>query len=227
MTAVSSKEKGFTLIELLVVIAIIAILAAILFPLFARAKENARGATCASNLRELGQGMKLYGDDWCGRFPIAFEWGHTISYPNLPEVLQKYVKQRQDTGIWRCPSDIGDGIAGGDRTPYWKKYGDTSYGWPAQNYKWWGFPWLAGLPEDNPVDLAGMNTTIAKWIWRLPLSKRQMMFDHNPFHYTVRYGQGDRFQCTGFNNVVYVDGHVKPVEYQRFLDYLWGDREPP
>lgn len=59
-------KRGFTLIELLVVIAIIAILAAILFPVFARARERARRATCQSNLKQIGMAINMYGDDYDG-----------------------------------------------------------------------------------------------------------------------------------------------------------------
>ena len=67
----SSTRQGFTLIELLVVIAIIAILAAILFPIFTAAKEQGRQAQCLSNLRQLGMGFRAYSDDWNGRLPAA------------------------------------------------------------------------------------------------------------------------------------------------------------
>jgi prepilin-type N-terminal cleavage/methylation domain-containing protein/prepilin-type processing-associated H-X9-DG protein len=63
------KRKGFTLIELLVVIAIIAILAAILFPVFARARENARRASCMSNLQQLGLGVMMYVQDYDEHYP--------------------------------------------------------------------------------------------------------------------------------------------------------------
>ena len=62
-------RTGFTLIELLVVIAIIAILAAILFPVFASARAKARQTACASNLRQLGMGIRMYADDWDGGCP--------------------------------------------------------------------------------------------------------------------------------------------------------------
>lgn len=67
-----TSAKGFTLIELLVVIAIISILAAILFPVFARARENARRASCQSNLRQIGMGVMMYVQDHDDRLPMQF-----------------------------------------------------------------------------------------------------------------------------------------------------------
>jgi prepilin-type N-terminal cleavage/methylation domain-containing protein/prepilin-type processing-associated H-X9-DG protein len=68
------SRRGFTLIELLVVIAIIAILAAILFPVFARAREKARQTSCLSNLKQLGLGLVMYAQDYDEKFPTYF-WG--------------------------------------------------------------------------------------------------------------------------------------------------------
>ncbi len=67
-----TKKKGFTLIELLVVIAIIAILAAILFPVFARARENARRSSCQSQLKQIALGHKQYIQDYDEKFPLVF-----------------------------------------------------------------------------------------------------------------------------------------------------------
>src|SRR6187402_443318 len=64
-------NHAFTLIELLVVIAIIAILAAILFPVFAQVREKARQTTCASNLKQLGLGMTMYAQDWDEKLPVS------------------------------------------------------------------------------------------------------------------------------------------------------------
>jgi len=74
----NGEKQAFTLIELLVVIAIIAILAAILFPVFARARENARRASCLSNLKQIGLGMMMYVQDYDEKFPMAI-WATNIA----------------------------------------------------------------------------------------------------------------------------------------------------
>jgi prepilin-type N-terminal cleavage/methylation domain-containing protein/prepilin-type processing-associated H-X9-DG protein len=95
----SSAKRGFTLIELLVVIAIIAILAAILFPVFARARENARRASCSSNLKQIGLGLMQYTQDYDERFPLR-DPGGTLG--NWKQLIQPYVKS---TELFRCPSN--------------------------------------------------------------------------------------------------------------------------
>lgn len=103
-----SNERGFTLIELLVVIAIIAILAAILFPVFARAREAARKTACINNLKQLGTGIMMYAQDYDETMPSAnFAtmgatpiWaGYNWSYVFV--LLEPYTK---NTGIYGCPS---------------------------------------------------------------------------------------------------------------------------
>ncbi len=99
------KKSAFTLIELLVVIAIIAILAAILFPVFARARENARRASCQSNLKQIGLGVLQYVQDYDENFPLAVT-GSTSNTSQPPvgwaDSIQPYLKSLQ---IYQCPSD--------------------------------------------------------------------------------------------------------------------------
>ena len=95
------KESAFTLIELLVVIAIIAILAAILFPVFGRARENARRSSCQSNLKQAALGVLQYSQDYDERFPS----GVTNNVPGSlgwATSIQPYVKSTQ---LFQCPSE--------------------------------------------------------------------------------------------------------------------------
>ena len=135
------QRRGFTLIELLVVIAIIAILAAILFPVFARAREKARQTSCLSNLKQLGLGMLMYVQDYDERFPsgryiaggvagpcddgniMHNGWAWMVnddpaagrpavpSHIYLRDIINPYIKNNQ---LWLCPSD--------SRTDNWSSY---------------------------------------------------------------------------------------------------------
>lgn len=113
------REQGFTLIELLVVIAIIAILAAILFPVFTTVKERGRQAKCLANLKQLGTAFSLYMDDWSSRYPTARvgygaaqtggkDWCGSSAvggqvYPDKGQIYT-YTKNK---GIFVCASDKG------------------------------------------------------------------------------------------------------------------------
>jgi prepilin-type N-terminal cleavage/methylation domain-containing protein len=93
------RAKGFTLIELLVVIAIIAILAAILFPVFAQARENARKTTCLNNCKQMGTAIQMYIQDWDGWYPLAwFDFGEN----GFDVALFPYIKNKQ---VYACPSN--------------------------------------------------------------------------------------------------------------------------
>lgn len=98
-----TRPRGFTLIELLVVIAIIAILAAILFPVFARARENARKSSCMSNLKQLGLGMMQYTQDFDEKLIPYSSTGGSGGYAHAWNyAIQPYLKSVQ---IIRCPSE--------------------------------------------------------------------------------------------------------------------------
>ncbi len=96
------QRTGFTLIELLVVIAIIAILAAILFPVFARARENARKSTCLSNVKQISHGLMMYVQDYDERFMNgSYNFTQVDGSLFWFERILPYVK---NTGIFNCPS---------------------------------------------------------------------------------------------------------------------------
>jgi len=108
MNKLVSTRRGFTLIELLVVIAIIAILAAILFPVFAKVREKARQATCASNLKQIGLACIQYNSDYDEAWvPLQSVVGAT--YTPYYDLLDPYIKDAPKTtgagGVWNCPSD--------------------------------------------------------------------------------------------------------------------------
>ena len=124
----TKRRSAFTLIELLVVIAIIAILAAILFPVFARARENARRSSCQSNLKQIALGAKQYIQDYDEKFPLSIvNIGGTFSSSRpagWADALQPYLKSTQ---IFQCPSESAPGTdnpvppSGSDAgyTDYW------------------------------------------------------------------------------------------------------------
>ncbi len=108
------RKRGFTLIELLVVIAIIAILAAILFPVFARAKEKAKQASCLSNTKQMGLGLMMYISDYDECIPFYYAPYNKPRPPELPDLtaisdygmfwqdlIYPYVK---NLDIYKCPS---------------------------------------------------------------------------------------------------------------------------
>jgi prepilin-type N-terminal cleavage/methylation domain-containing protein/prepilin-type processing-associated H-X9-DG protein len=108
MTNHGLRARGFTLIELLIVIAIIAILAAILFPVFARARENARRASCQSNLKQIGLSFMQYSQDYDERYPAAESTNANVVPYGWDKKLEPYVGQKVGgpaSGIFLCPSD--------------------------------------------------------------------------------------------------------------------------
>ena len=126
------RHRGFTLIELLVVIAIIAILASILFPVFSRAREKAREASCRSNLRQIGLAIQMYGSDYDDLLPLANSRPSSDGPPGIHDVLSPYTRNQQ---IFRCPSD---------RDKMWQSEG-TSYDY--------GLGMLDTIMPPQPIDM--------------------------------------------------------------------------
>ncbi len=123
------KKRAFTLIELLVVIAIIAILAAILFPVFARAREAARATSCKSNLKQIITGATMYSQDYdemiisscMGASCVGGYWGQHI---------QPYIKNYQ---VLKCPSSVGYDVSSGINTGYGHHH--SVFGWASGGIK--------------------------------------------------------------------------------------------
>src|SRR5437588_6756578 len=116
-----SLRPGFTLIELLVVIAIIAILAAILFPVFAQARESARKATCLSNMKQTGLAFHMYVQDYDDVNPRAYHAGSPCGPRSVSwmEMFQPYMK---NVGILVCPSDPNPQVTRNYKTSYIPNY---------------------------------------------------------------------------------------------------------
>ena len=130
-------RKAFTLIELLVVIAIIAILAAILFPVFARARENARRASCQSNLKQMALGITQYIQDYDEYYPLyALDIGTGAN--GWTRNIQPYVKSEQ---IFQCPSEKG------------RQLQTLTSNNPAQTFSDYSYNWAIGYVAAGPMSI--------------------------------------------------------------------------
>ena len=199
------RRRGFTLIELLVVIAIIALLSAILFPVFARARENARRAACQSNLKQIGLGMLQYAQDNDERYPAPYLNNVAGGYWNF--TLQPYLKNQQ---IVICPSS---------KQPVASR--DSLSGFPSYG-------------ENIMMDSRCVNSNSTSWYYQLGISASMINYPaellvfvedvttttSDPGYYaayydlTAQYGSVGNFGTPGArhfdgDNVAFADGHVK------------------
>jgi len=197
------KTAGFTLIELLVVIAIIAILAAILFPVFARARESARASTCLSNLRQLGIAWHMYADDHDDAFPCDSHASNP--HPRLVRQLEPYVKNYQ---IFYCPSA--------------RKFGfdallPTPANWAAGNIGYCSFS-FDGLPGEVSPGKPNQETWI-DWfflkdkVWGNQPRVLTELCDADCWLMSDFFSKPTNIKVhtagVGAMNVLYADGHVK------------------
>jgi prepilin-type N-terminal cleavage/methylation domain-containing protein/prepilin-type processing-associated H-X9-DG protein len=186
-------KKGFTLIEVLVVVAIIGILSAIIFPVFSRAREKSRQATCANNLRQIALATQMYSADNNGKYPFWFnEFRESNPLPsNKPGIgwavrISPYIKSN---AIFQCPTDS---VPASDDPDAALIIGQPSF---------CDYGYNLGLSNESESRF-GMPTKTIAFQDDLPLPAWSMMHtqdERNP----------DAMRHSGSANYAFVDGHVK------------------
>jgi len=214
------RRNGFTLIELLVVIAIIAILAAILFPVFARAREKARQSSCQSNEKQISLAILQYVQDYDERFPLFdHRLNGNTSVLYWRQNIQPYMKNTQ---VFRCPSDSDTGLdANGNPRTYCVN---------ERFFQWGGSPTAPasgyGVTLASMVDPAGTllgceqvalyYAQIRDWV---PNDTSQQIGFLGPGA-TITSVPKPPMHNDGLN-VFFGDGHVKWVKGQAIADNNW------
>ncbi len=241
MNVISQRQRGFTLIELLVVIAIIAILASILFPVFARARENARRTSCLSNLKQIGLGLMQYTQDYDERYPMN-AWipsvpqtasglpgaKFTISLPSSTpacssgkcvswmDLIYPYVKSVQ---LFTCPS----ARVNEDYPSYGYSSGLSQYHWYQYNYGKYAGGAAAGMVPLSLADVRRPAETFAI----LDYNERYSVYANpsdfgsaaNSATQTTRLRVLPHFDG---GSIAYADGHVKWMNGAVYKTYTGG-----
>jgi prepilin-type N-terminal cleavage/methylation domain-containing protein/prepilin-type processing-associated H-X9-DG protein len=212
------RRRGFTLIELLVVIAIIAILAAILFPVFAQAREAARKSSCQSNFRQLGMALAMYAVDQDGAMvPAATLVGTNYTFPN------GCVIGSAGCGGYASGSQMCCSLWGHSLYPYVKNTG--VYSCPSNSYKYPGNYHPYGGVSANPLAL-GCASPMVETIFQKP-AETILFVDSGTGgaagdYYLAWWGAAFANNATtvaprhtGTVTVAWVDGHVKSMKLER------------
>jgi prepilin-type N-terminal cleavage/methylation domain-containing protein/prepilin-type processing-associated H-X9-DG protein len=230
-------KRAFTLIELLVVIAIIAILAAILFPVFARAKEAAKASACLSNVKQMGLGVMLYIGDYDDTYPItAYLGSENGATPCIMTSFQEVQPYQKNAQLVVCPSDsevlnfevaaVGMGVPAGlcDAQPDVSKMSYqpniTLIDWGAYNYLVNPTPpYATGLTVHNASDVGFPADTAVFADATIAVA------GYGTANY-VTYQIPTQPRHTQRSNVVWADGHAKSVPARPDVDssgvQYWG-----
>lgn len=224
----SHERNAFTLIELLVVIAIIAILAAILFPVFARARENARRASCASNLKQIGLGIMQYSQDYDERMPsgrMSFNNADNVG-GNWQVMLQPYIKSYQ---LFACPSNTRNTnlmLDGEDSNPGGVSKTVVSYTAPIDAGGTSGAAFGArGVAGPSLADFANVAQTIA--VLDSNVENSDFAIDSGNWNGTAAsFGTGGKPALfvghLNTMNVLFADGHVKTMKPLQTISTTMG-----
>ena len=221
---VLNKRRGFTLIELLVVIAIIAILAAILFPVFAQAREQARRASCLSNLKQLGLSVMMYTQDYDETFPIVYNGGGSCSHAEYV-LIYPYTK---NINILQCP----DGGNTGDSLPGCAMATGEIPTLPSSFHTHYGYNWgpliYAGGGLHGPVQTAPNGVSFQRGVSQAEIVAPADCFVYGDSYDTYRPTMGADWLLDSYTpgakqsslrhggkwNVNFADGHAKLVQFK-------------
>ncbi|NLO05374.1 MAG: DUF1559 domain-containing protein [candidate division WS1 bacterium] len=219
-------SRGFTLIELLVVIAIIAILAAILFPVFARAREKARQTSCLSNLKQLSLSMLMYVQDYDERFTVS-SWGSSTFYNSGSrrwfQAIAPYVNNDQ---IMVCPSVPNQKTESPSGSGYfYGGYGYNGYGTNNGNGLGYRHEYSTGgsAGSQRPITLSQVEQPSSMIMLGEPNNTTPSLRAYGSYLPTDRHNGG--------SNIAHVDGHAKWYSAQQMdsghTESVWNDRNNP
>ncbi len=230
-------SHGFTLIELLVVIAIIAILAAILFPVFARVRERGRISACLSNCKQISAATLMYVDDNRGRLPKAKYFGRVWymlqvstnpaqvdNGPYIQDLQHPYVKNSK---VWLCPSlsPTGKFSKNPDATASYNmalysptdNRGSSRNGSDAySNYMWVHYRYSKGVGNVDPSHSLQSGALASDMID----SSQVIIFMEFPYWAPSPHRVSDTKGFHVADTIAYYDGHVKLIQ---FPDHAWGE----